>query len=185
LVGGIGHALDTVESPTEAFAGGSSSAISAAFAASLVTMTARASTDWEAGPGVIAQARTLRHRLLVLAVEDAEALSDARAALAQSQGGVRPPLGVVLARAADVPLAIANAAADVAELSALAAENVTPSVRPDAVAAAALAEAACASSAHLVDVNLATLPGDERRAAASAARAAAMDARTRAVASPD
>lgn len=172
--------LDRVESPAEPYAGGSSSAIAAAFAAALVTMTARISSDWDAAPGIAAQGRTLRHRLLELAADDADAFAEAFAAL---EPGARPghtPLGIVLARAADVPLAIANAAADVAELAAVASTGVRPSVRPDVYAAAALAEAACCAAAHLVDVNLATVPGDERREAANAARRAAAAARSRA-----
>jgi formiminotetrahydrofolate cyclodeaminase len=173
--------LDLVETRTEPYAGGSSAAIAAAFAAALVTMTARISTDWDAAPGIAAQARALRHRLLELAADDAEAFADAVAALETGTERGRRPLGVVLARAADVPLAIASAAADVAELAAIATTGARPAVRPDAVAAAALAEAACFAAAHLVDVNLATLPGDERRAAAAAARVAATDARSRAM----
>ena len=90
-------------------------------------------------------------------------------------------LGVALERAAEVPLAIAAATADVASLASLAAVEGVETLQPDAIAAALLAEASCRSSARLVEVNLATLPGDAREgearahaAAAAAARAAAL-----------
>lgn len=178
---GLERVLDLIEAPPEPVAGGTSAAIGAAFAASLVTMTARASPGWEDAPGIVAQARILRRRLLDLALDDASAFADAKTALELHGGRGRVPLGIVLARAAEVPLAIARTAADVAELAAVAVANVRPEVQPDAAAAAALAESACAAAAHLVDVNLATLEGDDRRLAAAAARIVAADARDRAL----
>ena len=56
---------------------------------------------------------------------------------------------------------IAEAAADVAALAALAARDGAASVRGDAWAAATLAEAASTAAARLVHVNLATRPDDE------------------------
>ena len=61
-----------------------------------------------------------------------------------------------------MPLAIAETSADVAELAALATAHGKQSLRPDAAVAAALAEAAAHSGAHLVEVNLSTIPGDDR-----------------------
>ena len=69
-------------------------------------------------------------------------------------------------QAAEVPLAIAEAAADVAELAALAAAEGSPHLRPDATAATALAEAAVRAAAHLVEINLATVAGDQHSARA-------------------
>jgi formiminotetrahydrofolate cyclodeaminase len=83
--------------------------------------------------------------------------------------------------AAEVPLRIAEAAADVSELAALAAAEAKPALRPDAAAAATLAEAAVRASAHLVDVNLATVPGDRRSTQAAALATAAEAARARAL----
>ena len=178
---GLEQVLDLVEAPAAPLAGGSSAAVGAAFAAALVTMTARASPGWADAPGIVAQARILRRRLLDLAEDDAAAFADAKAALETQGERGRVPLGIVLARAAEVPLAIARAAADVAELAAVAVVHVRPAVQPDAASASALAEAACAAAAHLVDVNLATLEGDGRRLAAAAARMVAADARDRAL----
>ena len=126
----------------------------------------------------------LKSRLVELAEEDVRAYAAALEALAaarESEGARDRMLGVALDRAADVPLSIAAASADVAALASVAAVNGPEALQPDAIAAALLAEAACRSSARLVEVNLATLPGDVREAeardhaaAAAAARAAAL-----------
>ena len=90
-------------------------------------------------------------------------------------------LGRALIGAAEVPLQIADAAADVAELAALAATEGKGTLRPDAAAAATLAEAAARASAHLVDVNLATVAGDDRSGRVAELAAAAEAARARAL----
>jgi methenyltetrahydrofolate cyclohydrolase len=82
-------------------------------------------------------------------------------------------LGVALDRAAELPLAIAEAAADVTELSAHAAFSCDVKVRGEVLTAAVLAEAAVRAAAWLVEINLATAEGDERLARARAAAAAA------------
>jgi len=86
-------------------------------------------------------------------------------------------LGAALRRAAEVPLQIAETAADVAILASLAAEEGSETVRADAWAAAALAEAATVSAAKLVHVNLATRREDPLRARADDASRAAASAR--------
>jgi methenyltetrahydrofolate cyclohydrolase len=141
---------------------GSTAAIVGATAAALVEMAARASQEqWQEAGGAAAQAAALRARLDPLCQADAEALEEALARLEEKDSGDQV-LGEALGRAAEVPLRIAEAAADVAELAAQAAREVRPEVRPDAGAAAVLAEAAARTSAKLVEVNLATLEGDER-----------------------
>lgn len=175
--------LGALEAPAPSPAGGSASALAAAMGASLVVLACRASTDWDDAPGIAAQASTLRDRLVALAEEDVRAYAAALEALdaASDAGGGRDRmLGLALEGAADVPLAIARAAADVAELAALAATAGKPTVRPDAVVGAMLAEAAAASAAGLVEVNLATLPQDERCTQGRAHAAAAREARDRA-----
>ena len=72
--------------------------------------------------------------------------------------------------AAELPLAIADAAAATAELAALAAEWAIGYEKADAIAAAALAEGATRAAAALVHANLTTVPGDARAAAAGRAR---------------
>jgi len=159
-------------------------AVAAAMAASLVAMVGRGSPDWADGAGVAAQARALRTRLLALGEADAKAYEAVLAAMRQKADLPRErrdyALGKALVTAAELPLAIAEAAADTAELAAQAAAAGKESMRPDASVAAALAEAAAASAALLVEVNLATVPGDERSRAAVTLMEAARAARARA-----
>jgi formiminotetrahydrofolate cyclodeaminase len=67
-----------------------------------------------------------------------------------------------MARAAEVPLAIAEAGADAAYLAAWIADRGSAARRGDAVAAALLAEAGTRAAAALVSVNLAVTAGDDR-----------------------
>ena len=154
-------------------------------AAALVVMVGRGSPGWSEGSGVAAQARALRARLTALGEEDAQAYAAVLAAMrnrATHGSGARDfGLGVALTEAAEVPLRIAAAAADVAELAALAAVEGKHSLRPDAAAAVILAEAAVRAATHLVDVNLATLPGDERSDRAARIAEAAETTRARAL----
>jgi methenyltetrahydrofolate cyclohydrolase len=162
-------------------AGGAAAAISAAMAASLVGLTARSSPEWEGAGGALAQVRVLRTRLMSLALADSEAyarvLDVLRSddGLAEDERDIR--LGFALGRAAALPLAIAEAAADTVELAAHAAEECVGTVRGDVLAAAVLAESAVRVAVDLVEINLATGDGDPRvlevrAVAADAARAA-------------
>ena len=176
--------LDELEAPAPSPCGGSAAAVAAAMGASLVTMVARASSSWEDAAGVASQARALRSRLLELADEDAEAFGAVLAAMRESVGSPEQrdfALGTALLRAAEVPLRIAESSADVAELAAQTAAEGAPHLRADASAAAALAEAATRASAHLVDINLATVRGDRHSAHAAELAAAASAARARAL----
>lgn len=122
------------------------------------------------------QADALRVRAAGLAHAD-ETAYVAAAGLLVERDGRDFELGRALDEAAAVPLRIAEAAADVAELAAALADRVVPDTRPDLAAAALLAEGAARAAAHLVEVNLGVSPGDDRlrraRAAAAAAAAAA------------
>jgi methenyltetrahydrofolate cyclohydrolase len=162
--------------------GGSVAALTVAMAASLVEMVARSSEGWDERAGVAAQASCLRARVGPLAPLDAEAYEAALDAFARPADGRDrdAELGRKLGRAAEVPLRVAEAAADVAELAALAAEAGDHRRRPDAVAAALLSGAAARAAAHLVAVNLAALPGDDRVERAEAAAAAAAAAASKA-----
>ena len=177
--------LDQLEAPAPAPSGGTASATVAAMAAALVVMVGRGSPGWAEGPGVAAQARALRTRLTELGEEDARAYA---AVLAAMRGLDAPgseqrdfALGVALTDAAEVPLSIAAAAADVAELAAVAAAEGKHALRPDAAAAVILAEAAVRAATHLVDVNLATVPGDRRSGRAARIAEAAEKTRARAL----
>jgi formiminotetrahydrofolate cyclodeaminase len=167
----VGELCETVAAETSAPGGGSVAAIAGGLAASLVAMAARFSSEhWDDASGAIAQAETLRVRLLPLADEDATAYENfllARRMPQDVESEVRDAaIGDALSRAADVPLAIAEASLDVASLAADLAERGNPSLRGDAATAALLAEAAVRATANLVEINLATREGDERIARA-------------------
>jgi formiminotetrahydrofolate cyclodeaminase len=119
--------------------------------------------DVERGWG---QAEARRARVLPLADEDAKAYENfllARRMPEDVDADIRDAaVGVALSRAADVPLAIAEAALDVASLAADLAERGNPNLRGDAATAALLSEAAVRATANLVEINLATREGDER-----------------------
>lgn len=167
---------------------GSAAALVTATAAALVAKAARTSTAyWHEADAAAAQAEALRARAAPLAQADAEAYERAVRHLDEP----RDPsperrdfqLGRALDEAAVIPLRIAAAAADVAELAAATAEHGNPNLRPDAAGAAVLAEAAARAAAHLVAVNLAVGPADERVRDADAHVAAAAAAARRALTS--
>jgi len=181
---GLGDFLDGLEAPAPSPCGGSAAAVAAAMGAALVAMVARASSSWQDAAGVATQARALRTRLLELADEDAEAFGAVLATMRESAGSPEQRdfvLGTALLRAAEVPLRIAESAADVAELAALTAAEGSAHLRADASAAATLAEASTRAAAHLVDINLATVRGDRHSARASELAQAAAAARARAL----
>jgi formiminotetrahydrofolate cyclodeaminase len=152
--------------------------VSGAFAAALVAKSAARSEGWSGAEGARAQALELRDRLLALAGQDARAYEQALAALERRDSS----LARALAKAAEVPLAIAAAAGDVAELAAEAAERADGHAQADGAAAASLAAGAALAAAKLVAVNLAAPEGDERVAQAGRSADAAADAARRALA---
>jgi len=183
----LGDFLEGLAGGTPAPGGASAAALTATFAAGLVRMVARRSKgSWPEAGGVAAQAKALEGRLAPMALKTDEAWEAALEALQNANGeGARgnEELEDKLARSAEVPLDIAESAADVASLAALAAELGDGTFRSDAAAAAVLAAAASRAGAHFVAVNLATRPDDEwlRRAmmasdSAAAAAARALDA---------
>lgn len=163
-------ALEALGSPDESPASGSAAALAGALAAAVVVKAARASSR----AGAAAQALLLQQRLARSAVEDAEALGEARTLLAGAAGDDFR-LGGALVRAMAIPAAIASDCADVAQLASAEREHVLGDFRPDLQAAAALAAGAAQAAAHLVAVNLAATPADERVEASSAAATVAAD----------
>lgn len=151
--------------------GGSAAAVVLAISAGLAGMAARASRDaWEGAPGAIAQADALRARVVPLAEADAEVYAEALETL-RSRDELDPgerdeAIRQALSRAAEVPLAIAEAGYDVAELAAAIGELGSEEVRGDAAAAAVLAAASARAAANLVEINLAAARDDERVARA-------------------
>lgn len=158
--------LESLASDDPAPASGSAAALVVAMAAALVLKVARASDDWADRAAVLAQGDRLLRRTMPLAQSDAEAYEEALAVLRlpdQLEKEVRDmAIGQVFARAAEIPLVIAEAAADTASLAALAADRGTPERRGDAVTAALLAEAAAKAAADLVVGNLTVAPDDPR-----------------------
>jgi formiminotetrahydrofolate cyclodeaminase len=164
---------------------GSAAALVAGIAAALVAMSARLARDWDDAAGVAAQAETLRIRLGHQADVDARVYQAARDAFAEAREGGSDDvsLGRALEEAAEIPLAIAETACDVAQAAALVADRGDPDARPDAAAAAALAAGAARAAAHLVAINLGATQDDERVNRADAAAHAASEAAAAALAS--
>ena len=176
--------LDMIAAETPAPGGGSTAAFVTEMAASLAAMAARFAHHWEGAAGAVAQAETLRHRAAPLAIEDAVAYENVLTAMRMPrdlEAEVRDTLiGETLSRAADAPLQIAETAADVADLAAEIAVCGNQNVRGDA-AAAILASSAARVAANLVEINLATVEGEERVERARALARSAEKAAQRAV----
>jgi len=174
--------LDEVASGDRSPGAGSVAALATALAAGLLQKVARASgDDWAEAGAIAAQAEALRERATRLAEENAKeygAALTARADTGPASSEQRDfALGQAFARAAEPPLQIAEAAADVARLAVLVVRGGDPSLRADAATAGALGASAARAAAELVAVNLTASAGDQRVARASkladeAARAA-------------
>jgi methenyltetrahydrofolate cyclohydrolase len=167
--------LDDVSAATSAPGGGTSAGLALALAAALVEMSALLAGEEEAAE----RAGELRARGLELA--EAELTSYAPVLEAMTLPGDDPGrearVAETLVEASRTPLAIAEAAAEVASLGVEVASASSPSVRGDAVTGTLLAEAACAAAAGLVEVNLARQPGAPELERARDARARAARAR--------
>ncbi len=147
----LAELLEAVARPGGAPAAGSTCGVVAALAAALAALAA----PTEEGR---AAALALSERALALAEKDVRAVGELL-------GGDPDE------RAVDVPLAIAETAAEIAALA-----DAKPGLEGDAEAAARLAAAAAGAAGRLVELNLAAAgrPEDERgRRAAEAARRAA------------
>jgi formiminotetrahydrofolate cyclodeaminase len=109
------------------------------------------------------RAATLRAQALALGDTDVSAY---RAVLEVRREGDLPGhaarLADALSAAAEPPLAIAAAAAEVTRLAADAGRRARGGVRGEAIAAAVLGESAAAACVALVELNLGGAPGDER-----------------------
>jgi len=181
--------------------GGPAAALTAAAAAALTAKVARGSrASWIEAGGAIAHAESLRMQAQALIERDADAYREASSALMHSErtarsGVARPALatpapasadrerlaGEALIHAADLSLAIAVVASQIAELAADVSRSCPPSMRPDALTAVALAEAAACAAAQLVEVNRRLPADDPRRVASCDAAATALRARERAL----
>lgn len=159
--------LDELASEAPTPGGGSVAALVVAMTAGLLAMAARASKEgWSGAAGAVAQAESLRRRAAPLAEEDARvyqaALQTMRAPSGVTSDERDVAIAEALSRAAQVPLEIAEAAADVAALAATIADRGDQKVRGDAAAAAVLSAAAAQAAANLVAINLASALDDHR-----------------------
>ena len=122
-------------------ASGSGAAVAGAIAAALAELAARFSDERE----IVSRLVELRTRLFELGGEDAAAYTDF----------MRTKSDADRDRTIDVPLTIAESAAEVAGLAQTVAARGNPRVAGDAEAAAILARATASVCARLVEINLA------------------------------
>lgn len=177
--------LDHVSEKTAAPGGGAVGAVGAATAAALAAMAARFAGDgFPEGADFAARAESLRTGVATLADADAASYEEVLRALRvpkEPDGATREhEVRLALSTAADVPLSVAVAAAEIAELAAQLADSGNSSLKGDAAAGAILAEAAARIGAVLVTINLAGTD-DGRIARAHELEEIAADAARRAV----
>jgi formiminotetrahydrofolate cyclodeaminase len=172
--------LEEVAAPTPAPGGGSSAACAAALAAALVEMAARLAGNSEAA----ARSSGLRGRSLDLAEKELSSYEPVLEARRLPRDDPDRPARIeaALVEASATPVAVAQAAADVAELGVAVARNSSNEVRGDAVTGTLLAEAAAVAAATLVEINLSDRPSVPAFEQAQAARARAERAREEAAA---
>jgi formiminotetrahydrofolate cyclodeaminase len=149
--------LDRIASAEPEPASGSVAAVAVAMAAGLVAMAARLAHGWPKASEVVEQAEALRSRMATLALADADAYAKVTEALRLPRDSPSRSVEVeeALSGAADVPLAVAEAAAEVAVLAKLVAAEGNERLRGDALVAAELAAAGARGAAELVAINLA------------------------------
>jgi formiminotetrahydrofolate cyclodeaminase len=153
----IGSYVEAIGARTPAPASGSGAAVTGAIAAGLAELAARFSDEDETAERLV----SLRAKLLELADADADAYTDFMRTRSDADRD----------RTIEVPLAIAEAAAEVAATGRRLAREGNPNVSGDAEAAAELARAVARVGARLVEINLRGTD-DERL---TRARAAAVD----------
>jgi formiminotetrahydrofolate cyclodeaminase len=152
---------------SERVVGGAAAGPVAAQTGSAAAQVLRAAAQ-AAGVGALAaQAVSLGTRLDRLAEDDARALERARSLMPDAEPDEPDArrdfaLGRAIAEAGAVPLAIAEACADLVILAESLAPDADAASAPDVEAARLLAAGAARAAAHLVEVNLAHAPGDER-----------------------
>lgn len=165
--------LAAVADRTPAPGGGAAAGVACALGAALAEMAARFAELEE----VATRAAALRSEALALADADRTAYAPVLAALrlpADDPGRAEALLAAQSA-AADVPLAIAEAAASAAVLAREVAAAGKPGLRGDALAGADLAAGAARAAGRLVEINLADAVDDPRVARARAAVALAAE----------
>ena len=177
--------LEAFAARTPAPGGGAGAGVAAALGAALAEMGARfAGLEEDAR-----RAAELRALALELAEGDAAGYAPVLEAirLPAEAPDRAERVRAALSAAAEVPLALAEAAAEVAALARRVAAEGRPALAGDALTGAELAGAAARAAARLVAIDLGHAPDDPRRARAEAAAAASarrVKARTRSVTIP-
>lgn len=174
----LGQFLEGISSGEPTPGGGAAAAVAVASAAGLSSMAARFSTkQLENATELAERADLLRERVSPLAQADAESYEEVLAAYrlsrdAQDRG---QRIRAALSEAADVPLSIADAGVEVAEIARHLVDDGNSNLEGDAAAAILLAEAGTRAAVGFAEFNLKSLgqSGDEqlRRAREMAARA--------------
>jgi methenyltetrahydrofolate cyclohydrolase len=146
----LGRFLDLVASGEPAPGGGAAAAVCVALAAGLTGMAARHALDYlDGAAGLAERTEDLRHRTSRLARADAAAYR--RVIAAGRDDGRRRE---ALSGAADVPLAVAEAGAEVSSLAARLAREGNPNLEGDAICALLLGDAGVRAATALVKINL-------------------------------
>jgi formiminotetrahydrofolate cyclodeaminase len=183
--------LEDVAAPTPAPGGGSSAAVACAIAAGLVEMTVAVTRGREDDAGETPRWAQLAERAAALRAEAAALAEQELTAYAPVLEALRLPaadasraerIDAALSDAADSPLAVAAAAAEVAELALEAARDGTLHLKGDARAGVLLADGACQAAAGLAAINLERRPRDARHTELAVLTARAAQAREEALA---
>jgi methenyltetrahydrofolate cyclohydrolase len=178
--------LDAVASRSPSPSAGAAAAVTVGTAAALAAMAARFAEAEQ--QEVAGRADRLRAEVLHLAEEDAAAYAEVLDAfrLPKERPDRRDRIGTALQSATDVPLAIADAASQVATMAAGLATRGNRNLVGEAQAAAALAEGAARATAAIVRLNVETGGLDHALAERADQHVrTAQDARTTATGRPD
>jgi formiminotetrahydrofolate cyclodeaminase len=166
----LGRLLGFVAATDPAPGGGSSAAVSAALGAALLEMSACLADEVE----IAERAGELRAAALELADRELSSYAPVLEAMRLPAGNPERDerISAALAEASHTPLAIAEAAAEAAQLGAQVTAVSKPTIRGDALAGVLIAEAAAVAAASLVEVNLGGHDGPDLARARDARRRA-------------
>lgn len=170
--------LDRTAAATAAPGAGAAVATAVALAAGLAAMSAGLSKrHLPEADDVAARAQELQARVKPLAQRDAEIYGEVLRARALDRDDPGRPDAVreALSRAADVPLEMAEVAAEVFGLAAAVVRRGNPALEGDALTSCLLSQAGVRAAAVLVELNLPD-PDDPRRARAAELVSAVEDA---------
>ncbi len=152
----LGAFMEDLAAARPAPSAGTVVAVTVAGAAGLTAMGARLSGDADPDGATATAADACRQRALRLADEDADAYGEVLAARRHADGAAaQSHLVAAWTAATEVPLELAEVAAEVADLAAQLLEHGNPNLRGEVATAVDLAAAAAAAAARLVRINVA------------------------------